>query len=168
MVVTSLSERHACEAPFLFPMIKLTTGVAFLVSSLYGSGQPAIAQSTPNPVAVVQSTTTEDWSDSKNVEAYVRTVYADTPILVDIARCESTFRQYDTDGTVIRGKVNPGDVGVMQINEKYHAPEAAKLGMDLYTVEGNTAYAKHLYDKFGTTPWDSSKPCWGEGLAINK
>jgi len=98
--------------------------------------------------------------DPKVVEAYVRKSYADEPLLVDIARCESTFRQFDTGGNIIRGKVNKGDIGVMQINEKYHAVDASKLGYNIYTVEGNVAYARYLYEHKGADPWSSSSPCW--------
>lgn len=145
-------------------MIELTTGVVFLMSSLYGSGQT----NTPNlPVAAdvdaIEQATTQDqrsFTDPKTIEAYIRKEYADEPILVDIARCESTFRQFDPNGQVIRGRVNRADVGVMQINEKYHADEAVKMGMNIYTVEGNLAFGRYLYHKYGAQPWSSSSPCW--------
>jgi hypothetical protein len=59
----------------------------------------------------------------------------------------------------------------MQINEHYHSATAAKLGLDLYTIQGNVAYARYLYDKQGTAPWSSSQPCWGKvakALALAK
>ena len=103
---------------------------------------------------------------AKAMEAYLRKEFADTPILVDIARCESNFHQFDKNGNIIRGIVNSADVGVMQINEKYHAQYAAKMGVDLYTVEGNVAYAKALYKDQGAQPWISSSKCWsGSGSA---
>jgi hypothetical protein len=147
-------------------MIELTTGIAFLISSLYGAGQ---AQAALVPVINIASTSSKQASttearflDSKAVEAYVRHASADEPILVDIARCESTFRQFDQNGNIVRGKVNQADVGVMQINEKYHADEATKLGYNIYTVEGNVAFAKYLYDKYGADPWSSSSKCWSD------
>ncbi len=42
--------------------------------------------------------------DRSAVEGYIKTEYADTPILIAIARCESNFRQFNPDGTVVRGK----------------------------------------------------------------
>ena len=148
-------------------MIELTTGIAFLMSSLYGAGQAQAALVPVNDLTSAttteQSTTTEArFIDSKAVEAYVRTADADEPILVDIARCESTFRQFDQSGNIIRGKVNQEDVGVMQINEKYHADEAVKLGYNIYTVEGNVAFGKYLYNKYGSDPWSSSSKCWSD------
>ena len=92
------------------------------------------------------------------VEEYVRNYFSDIPIMVEIARCESRFRQHDKNGKVLRGKVNTLDRGVMQINEYYHNDEADKLGYDLLTIEGNTAYARYLYEKYGVKPWKSSGP----------
>ena len=148
--------------------MELTTGVVFLMSSLYGAGHASDQMNSMSAdMQSGQATTTEQSSsinpmDPTAVEAYVKARSSDAPILVDIARCESTFRQFDSSGNVIRGKVNNADVGVLQINEHYHADEAAKLGMNLYTLEGNVQYAKHLYEKFGTDPWSSSSPCWGK------
>jgi hypothetical protein len=144
-------------------MIELTTGVVFLMSSLYGNGQANNSQVIVPENEAIQATTTADSSirtSTKTMEAYLRQEFADTPILVDIARCESSFHQYDKDGNIIRGRVNSADIGVMQINEKYHADTAKKLGIDLYTVEGNVAYAKHLYNEQGAQPWISSSKCW--------
>lgn len=80
--------------------------------------------------------------------------------MIKIAFCESRFRQYDKNGNLFRGIINDRDVGVMQINTDYHGLEAAKIGMDLTTIEGNMAYAKRLYERQGTQPWNSSSPCW--------
>jgi hypothetical protein len=146
-------------------MIDLTTGVVFLLSSMYGANTPAVA--TAIQADVNASTSTEPvkvvvLQDRKAVEKYLREQYADTPILVDIAQCESTFAQFDKNGKVVRGKANPQDVGVMQINEKYHADAAEALGYDLHTIEGNVAYAKHLYREEGAAPWKASSKCWSK------
>ncbi len=110
---------------------------------------------------------------AQTVEQYVREYFADEPIMAEIARCESHFKQFDSDGSIHRGVVNDRDVGVMQINEHYHGKMADKLGLDLYTIQGNVAYAKYLYEKEGTQPWISSSPCWSKfkaakELALNK
>jgi len=81
-------------------------------------------------------------------------------IMVKIAFCESGGRQFNSDGTVIRGRENPKDVGKFQINEYYHLADSKRLGMDIYTLEGNTAYATHLYETQGTKPWSASLGCW--------
>ena len=150
-------------------MIELTTGVIFLMSSMYGSAnnsanisnaQTLVASSTDNTNQIIVS------SDRKVIEKYLKEYFSDTPILVDIARCESEFRQFDTNGNLIRGKVDRDDVGVMQINERYHLETAKKLGYEIHTVEGNIGYAKYLYGKFGLEPWSASKPCWSKTLAM--
>tara|TARA_R100001086_G_C11847959_1_gene260623 strand:- start:9247 stop:9720 length:474 start_codon:yes stop_codon:yes gene_type:complete len=81
--------------------------------------------------------------------------------LQKIAWCESRNRQF-YNGDVLRGRVNPDDVGKWQINEYYHLAESIRLGMDIHTLEGNTEYALHLYSNEGSTPWNWSRPCWGD------
>ena len=95
-----------------------------------------------------------------DIESKVRLYFADTPIMAEIVKCESQFRQFNSDGTTFRGVVNNQDVGIAQVNEYYHAKRAKKLGYDIYTIEGNMAYAKLLYKEEGTDPWISSAPCW--------
>lgn len=94
------------------------------------------------------------------VEAYVREYFKETPILAEIAKCESTFRQFDKAGNPLKGVTNSGDIGVMQINKYYHEEDATKLGIDIYTLDGNLAFAKKLYEKYGSDPWASSSKCW--------
>ena len=143
-------------------MIEITTGVAFLLSSMYGhSASTAVAiASQADMGALTEKTSTIVFHDREAVEKYLREQYADTPILVKFARCESTFSQFDKNGEVIRGRVNRADVGVMQINEKYHAEKAEELGFDIHTIEGNVSYAKYLYEKQGSAPWNASSKCW--------
>lgn len=139
-------------------MIELTSAIIFLVSSLYGSAGVAVAQDISGSInyqgtgGIVQPIT---------LEAYVREYFIETPILAEIAKCESRFRQVGASGQVLRGEVNNSDVGLMQVNEYYHDKKAVDLGFDLETVDGNLAYAKYLYDKEGTKPWNASKKCWG-------
>lgn len=97
-----------------------------------------------------------DEETRRAVEEY----FKDEPLLVHIAFCESSFRQNGKDGEVLRGNVIAKDVGVMQINERFHAAQAETLGYDIYTLEGNMGYAKWLYKKEGARPWMSSSKCW--------
>lgn len=97
----------------------------------------------------------------KTIKELVEDEFGVGHIMVDIARCESQYRQF-SDGEVLRGKVNPKDVGIFQINEGYHLSIATKMGIDLETAEGNIAYARHLFETKGTAPWVWSKPCWGK------
>ena len=133
---------------------------------MYGSGTAttdavstqAIATSTDRSAPITVT------SDRAAIEKYLREHYADTPILVEIARCESTFMHYK-NGELVRGRVDNADVGVMQINERYHLETSKKLGFDIHTIEGNVGYAKHLYEKSGAQPWSASQPCWSKTVA---
>jgi hypothetical protein len=86
--------------------------------------------------------------------------------MIQIARCESTFRHTLADGTVLRGKVDPADTGVMQINARYHGEKARELGLDLTDMHDNMEYARDLYLRQGTKPWKSSASCWLPTIAM--
>lgn len=92
------------------------------------------------------------------VEAKVRTYFTDTPVMIEIAKCESKFRQYTDAGNVFYGGAGGGMVGIFQFYESIHKSSATALGYDLATVDGNIAYAKYLYKEQGTTPWRSCVP----------
>jgi hypothetical protein len=98
--------------------------------------------------------------DKEAIREYVEDSFQDVPILGTIAWCESKFTHFDEEGNVMRGEVNVSDIGVMQINEYYHGDTAERLGIDIYTLDGNISYAKYLFEKEGTTPWLSSSRCW--------
>ncbi len=103
----------------------------------------------------------------KAVEREVRKYFKDIPILAEVARCESHFTHINpTTGNVIRGKVNSNDVGVMQINEYYHNETAESMGLNLTNFDDNMAYARYLYKREGTRPWNASKTCWLGHLAM--
>jgi hypothetical protein len=66
------------------------------------------------------------------------------------------------DGSVLRGVVVHQDIGVMQINEDYQGALASALGYNIYTLEGNVAFAQWLYNQEGAQPWSSSSGCWAK------
>jgi Transglycosylase SLT domain len=133
--------------------MSLTAGIALaLTAVLSGSSTAALSPAPALPAA-------------QTVEQYVDNYFAAEPVMIAVAQCESHFHQYAADGSVYRGEVNHLDVGVMQINEHYHAATAQALGLDLYTIQGNVAYAQYLFEKEGTAPWSSSQPCWGKSPA---
>lgn len=84
------------------------------------------------------------------------------PVFKKIAWCESKNMQFNGDGTVHRGVQNPQDVGKYQINEGYHLEASRALGIDIYTLQGNTEYALRLYKANGTRDWNWSKWCWAD------
>jgi hypothetical protein len=105
-------------------------------------------------------------SSGLNTETVVRAYFKDIPVLTEIARCESTFRHTLADGSVLRGNVDSADVGVMQINTRYHADRAEALGLDLLDFYDNMAYARDLYMEQGTRPWRASAACWEHTIAM--
>lgn len=137
---------------------------------------PTLADSNTPVTSGLKEEKVEDVND-KDVEAYVRSYFSDLPILAEVARCESHFTQFTKSGKVLRGIEVPADVGVMQINEKYHLARAKSLGMDIYTLDGNLAYGRYLYEHggdngegLGSRPWLASSKCWSkfDKLALNK
>lgn len=111
----------------------------------------------------------DDRTSGYSVESYVHLYFKDYPILAEIAGCESHFRQFSSAGVVLRGKAVPADVGVMQINETYQLERAEKNGFNIYTLEGNLAYGKYLYEHQGVAPWMASSACWSHSkIAIAK
>jgi hypothetical protein len=82
------------------------------------------------------------------------------PVLQRIAQCESRGQHWTQDGDVVRGKQNPQDTGLFQINARVWGPTAAALGYDIRTREGNEQMARYLLAHYGTVPWRSSAPCW--------
>lgn len=135
-----------------------------VLSSAVGTGNQIAVSDTPkmDQQEAVKQISAEEVEMIMSTERYVKKYFSDIPIMIQIAKCESTFRQLDDNGEVHRGKINPEDVGVMQINEHYQLQTAIKKNYDIYTLEGNTAYARELYEKQGTAPWNSSKSCWGK------
>lgn len=95
---------------------------------------------------------------SKTIESQVREFFVDIPVMIDIARCESNFRQFNDSGSVLRGGNGGETIGIFQIFESIHTGAATGMGFDLRTVEGNMGYAKYLYQQSGTSPWSSCVP----------
>lgn len=130
-----------------------------LAVSLALSGAPS------NQASVAIAPLVSSMPQSQTVEEYIRNYFADEPIMAEIAKCESQFRQFGKDGKVIQ---NPGSsaVGVFQIMASIHDNFADdKLGLDIYSLQGNAAYARFIYDREGTRPWNASKACWSKSQA---
>jgi len=147
-------------------------GLILLSSNITGFGGASfIPRVLPESIEIKETLPTEakKTAPERNitVEEYVRNYFSDIPVMVEIARCESHFRQYDKDGDVLRGEKNSLDRGVMQINEYYHNETSDRLGYDILTLEGNTSYARALFEKYGVKPWISSYPCWGKTIAYS-
>jgi hypothetical protein len=132
----------------------------------------SISAATPSDVAygnIVNNAVAAEVKTHKatDTEAIVRSYFRDIPVLIQIARCESTFRHTLEDGSVLKGKVDPADTGVMQINKRFHSTTAAAMDLNLDDIYHNMAYARFLYETEGTKPWAASASCWSPALAMN-
>ena len=103
-----------------------------------------------------------DWTEERIIEE-INNVFPDAPIMVKVAKCEGVV-----DGKLDPKAYNPTndshDKGIFQISEKYHGTKIKELGLDMYDIKDNLAFARILYDNEGLTPWKWSKPCWKHAL----
>ncbi len=117
-------------------------------------------------VKVVSGTTAEvkiekPLSNRELIEQFSEQYKVNSTLALKIASCESGLTQFNSDGSVFRGRQNPQDVGIFQINEYYHLKRSQELGLNIYTREGNIEFAMILLSTTGTSPWNWSKACWG-------
>ena len=117
-------------------------------------------------IATKQEQVAEERLIGTDTELSVRSYFSDIPVMIQIAKCESSFQHTLPDGTILHGRVDPADTGVMQINMRYHAEKARILGLNLEDMYDNMAYARNLYERQGTKPWASSASCWSHTIAM--
>jgi hypothetical protein len=82
------------------------------------------------------------------------------PVMQRIAQCESQNQHFTKDGKVVRGKWNPHDMGLFQINTVVWGKKAEELGYDIRTQEGNEQMARYIFENYGSVPWQASAKCW--------
>lgn len=121
-----------------------------LVAVLCVSPMVSLAQVAPEAVVTVNS--------NADVQAKVTAAFAHAPEMIAIAKCESGFRQFKSDGTVLYGGAGAKYVGIFQIGYDLHSAAALALGHDILTIDGNIGYAVYLHSKQGTTPWKDCLP----------
>jgi hypothetical protein len=118
---------------------------------------------TESEVAPTQSNS--DLSIPELIAIHSKEQGVDVKLAQAIAFCESTNRQFiDDNMTPLRGLHNPLDVGIFQINEKYHLEKSQELGFDIYTITGNIDYALWLLKNGGSRHWNWSRPCWSQKI----
>jgi len=92
------------------------------------------------------------------------------PEMIPIIKCESHFRHYNKDGTVLTNRAGSSATGVAQILASVH-PDPKVLSLynkrfntnltaedfDITTIEGNLGYALMLYELRGTRDWECAK-----------
>lgn len=101
------------------------------------------------------------------VEQRVREYFRDIPEMIAIAECESTFRQYESDGRLlVNSNPKSSASGVFQILYITHYDDWARSKKThITTLEGNLAFARQLYKRYGNKPWKASRHCWRQQMA---
>lgn len=135
--------------------------VAVIFTAMVSVFVPQLADAEVN---ILQPRGESEWAtgDNDGIRDYVEDVFGNNHIMVDVALCESGFRQYYSGGDVlITGDSNA--VGVFQLLESWHEEAAKDRGYSIYTVEGNVGYAQELYEEEGLKPWSPSSLCWDDG-----
>jgi hypothetical protein len=124
------------------------SGVLLITAAVLGMAGPSRDARTPMPHVVHQT--------------QVVLVKDDTlpPVMQRIAQCESSGQHVTKHGKVVRGKRNPSDTGLFQINTVFWGKKAQELGYNLHTPEGNEQMARYLFAHYGSVPWQSSFACW--------
>ena len=121
--------------------------------------QTATTTQSDTEIATTTSPIPFNQFDPVHVEAKVRTIFADIPVMIKIAKCESNFRQFDSSGNPLYGGTG-GMVGVFQVAAAVHNKASRGLNYDINSLDGNLAYALYLYENEGTVPWLASAHCW--------
>lgn len=155
------------KGKFTKQIILIFLALSFAPIFVAHADEDVATTSATTSASTATSTPITNSHNTKEVEDKVRAYFADTPIMIEIARCESKFRQFADSGNVFKGGYGAKMVGIFQINEDAHASKAASLGFDIKTIDGNLGYAKYLYSKEGTNPWISSFPCWNNNTSEN-
>jgi hypothetical protein len=98
-------------------------------------------------------------------------VWAGYPLLKRICAAESNYnadnepRQFLPDGSILwgwdHGKILHRDVGACQENLWVWGAKAKAMDLDIVNSEAdNITFAKFLFDKYGSAPWNASKEHW--------
>jgi hypothetical protein len=124
------------------------SGLLLLVAAVLGHPGPSQGARSPvpqgmqhTPVVIVQEDTLP-------------------PVMQRIAQCESWGQHFTRDGKVLRGKRNPQDMGLFQINTLVWGKKAEELGYDIRVREGNAQMARYIFENYGSVPWHASAKCW--------
>ncbi len=89
------------------------------------------------------------------IKEKVARVFHDDPRMIDVIKCESNFRQFDSKGKTLRSPTS--DIGVVQLNQ-VHWARAKKLGLDIWnSVDDNLKMGRIVYDEQGIEAWVCNK-----------
>ncbi len=137
--------------------VRNTFLVAFAIGIIGGAGYGGFELAENQYPRIVKADTI-----TQTIEVPAEQRLSDYPILVKICNAESGGKQFKANGDVIRGRVNPSDIGICQINEEINNDQARRLGFDIFTEKGNEDMAIWMFVNEGTDPWDSSKAGWSK------
>jgi hypothetical protein len=100
-----------------------------------------------------------------HTEAFLRSYFHDIPVMVEIARCESGFRNVQSGLQQPYGRER--SFGFFQIHEPDWHQQAVSLGLTEYQTDAmhNVLMARHIYNTQGLSAWRASKHCWGRYLS---
>ena len=147
-----------CVFSILFVLVAHVEAAAIATAISTAATTTSVTVSATTTATSTASSSVGIVHDSAAVEKRVREYFADVPVMIDIARCESNFRQFTDGGAVFKGGNGGEMIGVFQLYGIYHIASALALGFDITTLDGNLAYARHLYENSGITPWSSCEP----------
>lgn len=82
---------------------------------------------------------------NQGIEELVIRTFPDDHRMLPVAECESNLRQFNTDGSVLMGGGGGNYIGIFQIGIQW-VDLASSMEMDVYTIEGNVAFARWLYN----------------------
>ena len=123
-------------------MISTLIGLAF---SLFGGETIVYAAVEEEPPVVLKK-------EVLTIEDRVRREFEDVPIMIEVARCESGFKNVPSVS---------GDFGPFQINQ-VHLEEMKLMGLNRIDVDDNLKFARILYARNGLRDWKNSEHCWGK------
>ncbi len=76
-------------------------------------------------------------------------------VLQAIIQCESGF----DPKALNKNSKHSLDIGLFQINTRWHQATAKKMGLNIYDTADNVKYGLYLFEKEGIHPWKASKKC---------
>lgn len=134
-------------------IVLLGIGVGILISYALTARAEIIVYNAPEieTKEVVVEVVSE--TEQQKVERLIREEFVDAPIMVEVARCESRFKN-------VPGELSD-DFGPFQINQ-VHLPELKTLGLDRSKIEDNIRFARILYNRNGLKDWENSRHCWSK------
>ena len=100
-------------------------------------------------------------AEYQDVTQQIRTVFADAPLMVRVAKCESGLVHLK-NGEMIRNRDGSSARGVFQVLMRVHQPQMQKMGLNPERTDHYLAYVRYLYDQYGLAPWQASRHCWNK------